>query len=128
MILLVEVGNKGTGIVVFCHCVRRSRLLVWLTVACVGVDGLAGAGFCHGYLCGCTPGIEKTGSGNLKAFFSHVSIEVGVCMGASIVSGAGTSSNETLLLQWIKSRSTASIVTGAPAGGICTTAKLIRST
>jgi len=68
MVLLVEEGNKGTGIVVCCQCMRRGRLLVWLTVACVGIDGLARAGFCSGYLCGCTPGIEKTGSGDLKTF------------------------------------------------------------
>jgi len=45
--------------------VRRGRLLVWLTVVCVGIDGPARAGFFCGYLCGCTPGIEKTGSGDL---------------------------------------------------------------
>jgi len=39
MILLVEVGNEGTGIVACCQCMRRGRLLVWLTVACVGFDG-----------------------------------------------------------------------------------------
>jgi len=72
MVLLVEVGNEGTGIVVCCQHMKRGRLLVWLTVACVGVDGLARAGFCHGYLCGCTPGIEKTGIGDLKTFLlSH---------------------------------------------------------
>jgi len=32
MVLLVEVGNKGTGIVVCCQRMRRGRLLVWLTV------------------------------------------------------------------------------------------------
>jgi len=68
MILLVEVGNKRTGIVVCCQRMRRGRLLVWLTVACIGIDGLARAGFCHGYLCGCTPAIEKTWSSDLKGF------------------------------------------------------------
>jgi len=78
MILLVEVGNKGTGIVVCCQCMRRGRLLVWLTVACVGVDSPARAGFCCGYLCGCTPGIEKMGSSNLKAFL--LSCDGGRCL------------------------------------------------
>jgi len=82
MVLLVEVGNKGTGIVVCCQRMRRGRLLVWLTVACVGVDGLAGAGFCCGYLCGCTPGIEKMGSGDLKTFL--LSRDGGRCLDCSV--------------------------------------------
>jgi len=68
MVLLVEVGNKGTGIAICCQGVRRGRLLVWLTVACVGVDGPARAGFCCGYLHGYIPGIEKMGRGDLKMF------------------------------------------------------------
>jgi len=78
MILLVEVGNEGTGIFVCCQCTRRGRLLVRLTVACVGVDGLAKAGFCCGYLRGCTPEIEKMGSSNLKAFL--LSCDRGRCL------------------------------------------------
>jgi len=72
MVLLVEVGNKGTGIVICCQPVRRGILLVWLTVACVGIDGLAGAGFCHGYLCGCTLELRRQGAVISRRFCSLV--------------------------------------------------------